>query len=100
MKRIIIAAFAAAILASCSSVENNKSKLKLGMSKEEAIAALEETPVEGEVYCSENILFFYESRIWFDGSITSDECLPLVFENGKLIGWDKEFYQSQRKKNW
>jgi hypothetical protein len=100
MTKIIIALFAAVILASCLTLSNNESKLKLGMSKEEAIAALGETPVEGEIYCSENILFFYEWPIWFDGSITADECLPLVFEDGKLIGWDKEFYQSHRKKNW
>jgi serine protease inhibitor ecotin len=33
---------------------------------------------------------------WFDGRTTEDECLPLVFKNGKLTGWGWDYYEKER----
>ncbi|HRR06782.1 MAG TPA: DUF3192 domain-containing protein, partial [Victivallales bacterium] len=82
---------------SCSMIEGKKLLLKSGMSKEEVISLLGK-PIEGEKYCRDDVLFYYDGAKWFDGSITSDECFPLVFEDGKLIGWGQDFYQMHIKK--
>jgi hypothetical protein len=99
MKKIIFALLIPVFLTACSAIGSKKSSLKVGMSKEEVISLLGE-PIKNEKYCVENVFFYYDGHSWRDGSITSDECFPLVFENGKLIGWGKEFYQPYRKKDW
>ncbi|RUO58713.1 DUF3192 domain-containing protein [Pseudidiomarina insulisalsae] len=39
--------------------------------------------VDGERY---DVLYYRTQRVESDGNTTRDECTPLVFENGKLVG--------------
>ena len=34
--------------------------------------------------------------VWMDGLTTEDECMPLVFEDGRLVGWGNPFYTQYR----
>jgi len=90
-------------LTSCASLKmakNNENllKLKMGMSTDEVISIMGK-PDLNEAYKSLNgkpiiIFFYYTQRKWADGTITKDKCTPVVFENGKLIGWGDEFYKT------
>jgi outer membrane protein assembly factor BamE (lipoprotein component of BamABCDE complex) len=42
------------------------------------------------------IFFYYTQRQRSDGNTTKDECTPVIFENGKLIGWGSEFYEIRK----
>lgn len=96
---LIFAILFAFLAISCSTVEGKKSQLRIGMTKEHVISLLGK-PIEGEKYCREDVFFYYDGVKWFDGSITTDECFPLVFEGDKLIGWGLEFYRLYIKKDW
>lgn len=39
---------------------------------------------DGETY---TVLFYRTQRMHGDGKTTKDECTPLVFKNGALVGW-------------
>ena len=80
---------------------DNLMRLDLGMTKEQVVQIMGK-PDLNEAYQTADggalvILFYYTNRKWADSNITKDECTPLVFENGKLIGWGDEFYQSKIK---
>ncbi len=96
---LFFAIISSAMIAACSSVGDRQDSLRQGMSKDEVLSLLGR-PIEGEKYCREDVLFYYDGPKWFDGSITSDETFPLVFEKGKLVGWGQDFYQEHRKKSW
>lgn len=38
------------------------------------------------------VLYYRTQRIAGDGVTTKDECTPLVFKNGQLIGWGESAY--------
>jgi hypothetical protein len=40
------------------------------------------------------VLFYRTHRRDGDGVTTKDECTPLVFKNGLLIGWGDAAYQA------
>ncbi|WP_390881766.1 DUF3192 domain-containing protein [Alteromonas oceanisediminis] len=42
------------------------------------------------------ILYYRTQRITDDGVTTKDECTPLIFENGRLIGWGDAALSSYR----
>ena len=51
------------------------------------------------------MLYEYKTTntILFDGAaktgfVTEDECFPLLFQDGKLVGWGNEFYTEYRLK--
>ncbi len=72
-------------------------RLKIGMTKEEVLRIMKK-PVLNEAYKTEDgkelvILFFYTNRMWADGNYTRDECTPVVFEDGRVVGWGNEFYR-------
>jgi len=103
MKRIL--AFAAILLvaAGCSwmpwerariNVDNSK-QLRVGMTKTEVLEIMGE-PIGDEVFCRPDVWFYYISTEWADGLVTEDECLPLVFEKGVLVGWGRAFYAKYR----
>ncbi len=78
-------------------------KLEIGMPKEEVIQLMGQ-PVLNEAYQSLYgksvvIFFYYTQRKWSDGNYTKDECTPVVFENGKLVGWGGEFYKNKMEVN-
>ena len=73
------------------------------MPKEEVIQFMGQ-PVLNEAYQSLYgksvvIFFYYTQRKWSDGNYTKDECTPVVFENGKLVGWGGEFYKNKMEVN-
>ena len=97
---IIRAAAAALVLAALTggcgwqeastNLENSRS-LRVGMTKEEVLEVMGE-PIRNEEYCTPDLWFYYCQPVWVDGLTTEDECMPLVFQDGKLIGWGNEYY--------
>ena len=75
----------------------NSRDLRVGMTKSEVLAIMGE-PIRDESFCKPDIWYYYIEMVWGDGLITEDECMPLVFENGLLIGWGNDFYVSHRLK--
>lgn len=81
--------------------KNNENllKLEMGMSKEQVLQVMGK-PDLNEAYQSlygksVTIFFYYTQRKWSDGNTTKDECTPVVFEDGKLVGWGDEFYKNK-----
>ena len=71
-------------------VEHSRN-LRVGMTKNEVLEVMGE-PIRDEKFCDPNLWFYYVEMVWGDGLVTTEECLPLVFEDGKLIGWGNDFY--------
>ena len=104
------AVMAAVLLAGCESAKefnpykvaekniNNAKNLRVGMTKAEALAVMGE-PLSGESFNQPDLWFYYFDVDWLDGLITEDECFPLVFRDGKLIGWGNHFYTRWRLEN-
>ena len=101
--KFVISAFMISVLASCApDIDRNLENLKLlkpDMSKEEVRKYMGE-PMVNEIYNQENVWFYHTQSKWSDGNVTSDECTPLVFEKGKLVGWGGEFYKNYKHRNW
>ncbi len=89
------------MLASCeaSRTREKAENIKLGMTQDEVIAIMGE-PVKDQKYCRPNVLFYYAYPQWSDGNVTSDECLPIVFEKDKVVGIGREYYKDYRQKDW
>ena len=77
-------------------VENSR-KLRVGMTKEQVLEVMGE-PIRDEKFCEPDTWYYYNEMVWGDGLVTEDECLPLIFENGKLIGWGNDFRIDHRLK--
>ena len=77
-------------------IENSR-QLRVGMTKGEVLEVMGE-PIRDESFCKPDLWFYYIEMVWGDGLVTEDECMPLVFENGKLIGWGNNFYIDYRLK--
>ena len=77
-------------------VDNSKN-LRVGMTKSEVLEIMGE-PVSDESYCTPDIWFYYVKTICHNGLVTEDECLPLVFRDGRLAGWGNRFYSEYRIK--
>lgn len=101
--RIHFAALAGVLLllAGCASeaavnMENAK-RLRVGMTKAEVIAIMGE-PVK-ENFSSPDRWHYFVDPVWADGLTTEEECMPLIFEKGRLAGWGKRYdlkYRSLR----
>ena len=77
-------------------VENSRN-LRVGMTKNEVLEIMGE-PIRDEKFCEPDLWFYYVEMVWGDGLVTPEECLPLVFEDGKLIGWGNDFYLDRQIK--
>ncbi len=115
------------VLVGCASMDNlvklryeNRKKLmeiKIGMTKEQAMAIMGTKSLKDDAasyqrtadnpYRSETLqgkdktleaVFYYTHIRRLDAAITDDELTPLVFDNGKLIGWGWGFLNNQIKK--
>ena len=75
----------------------NSRNLRVGMTKAEVLAIMGE-PIRNEKFCEPDMWFYYREMVWGDGLLTEDECLPLIFEDGKLIGWGNNFRLDHRLK--
>lgn len=73
--------------------------LKFDMTKEE-VRKLLGPPLEKEKYHEEDVWFYYTDWQWADGSVTSDECTPLIFDKGRLVGWGQPALKKYRQANW
>ena len=73
----------------------NASRLRVGMTKAEVLAVMGD-PLRNEVFNKPDLWYYYTEQVWADGLITEDECIPLVFEKGKLIGWGR-IYLTRRQ---
>ena len=79
-------------------IENSRN-LRVGMTKAEVLEVMGE-PIRDEKFCEPDIWYYYNEMVWGDGLVTEDECMPLIFENGRLIGWGNNFrldYRLKRK---
>ena len=96
MKKLFFA-FAAVLFllvsSGCTAAKNieNSKRLRVGMTKAQVLEVMGR-PIEDEAYCKPDVWFYFIETVWADGLTTRDECMPLVFENGKLIGWGNSFY--------
>ena len=77
---------------------NNAKQLRVGMTKDEVLAVMGE-PLTGESFNRPDLWYYYFDCNWLDGLITEEECFPLVFKDGKLIGWGNSFYARWRLEN-
>ena len=97
MKKIlsVCACMAVIFLSGCAWSEidknlTNAAQLRCGMSKEQVIALMGE-PLKDQFFASENKWHYRDQVRRYDGQCTADECMVLVFEDDKLIGWGKAF---------
>ncbi|MBO5307154.1 MAG: DUF3192 domain-containing protein [Lentisphaeria bacterium] len=101
MKRFFALLSAAVLLGGlcgCAGMENveNSKKLRVGMTKAQVQQIMGE-PLAGETFCTPDVWFYQIQTVWADGLTTEDECMPLVFKDGKLAGWGTVFYTHFRQ---
>lgn len=117
MKRFLIITAFIALLAGCGVTmgtlildnRTNLSKLSYGMSKDQVHEIMGQKTVRSAsnpyrtamFMTSEGVLievFYY----WTDkpnfGRVTDQELTPVVFNNGKVVGWGREFWYDYSKK--
>ena len=103
-KMILMLACCTVLFAGCTAVnpmqrakENieNSKRLRVGMTKAQVLEIMGE-PVKNESFNRPDLWYYYSDMNWFDGLVTEDECFPLVFKDGKLIGWGNSFYTKYR----
>ena len=74
---------------------NNSKNLRIGMTKAEVLQIMGE-PLKNESFNKPDLWYYYYDCNWLDGLTTEEECFPLVFRDGKLIGWGNRFYTAWR----
>ena len=97
MKKIlsIVSVVAVVFLSGCAWKEidknlTNSTKLRRGMSKEQVVLVMGE-PLKNQKFADDNKWYYRDQVRCFDGQCTGDECMILVFEDDKLIGWGRDF---------
>jgi outer membrane protein assembly factor BamE (lipoprotein component of BamABCDE complex) len=76
------------------------STLRIGMTKARVVQIMGE-PLKKEVYSRPDVWFYYTQSRWTDGQCTRDECSPVVFKKGKVIGWGNDYYlRNYEFKDW
>ena len=74
---------------------DNSKRLRVGMTKSEVLDVMGE-PLTDEIFCKPDCWYYYIEPVWVDGLTTEEECMPLVFEDGKLVGWGRGFFVRYR----
>lgn len=95
----LLAAAALLLLSGCgyfNQFDNfeNAGKLRRGMTKDEVRKIMGEP--ENEFFSKPDVWYYYIETRWHDGQVTEDECMPLVFKQGKLAGWGKDYYAREK----
>lgn len=75
-------------------IENSK-KLRVAMTKNEVLEVMGQ-PLAGATFATPDVWYYFTQTVWMDGLNTEDECMPVVFEDGKLVGWGNPFYTQYR----
>jgi len=104
MKGIVTVSILGLFLTGCGAMKGleaaaNRDKLlqvSVGMTKEQVRQVMGK-PYRREVYEPREI-WFYITEWQKDGYTTSDEMTPLVFEDGKLVGWGSQFVDEDLEK--
>ena len=96
-----LAALAVFCLTGCywQAAENleHSRQLRVGMTKAEVLKIMGE-PVK-EDFSTPDRWYYFVNPVWGDGLTTEEECMPLIFEKGRLAGWGKRYdlkYRSLR----
>jgi outer membrane protein assembly factor BamE (lipoprotein component of BamABCDE complex) len=71
-------------------------QLRTGMTKAQVLKIMGE-PVKEE-FSSPDRWYYFVNSVWMDGLTTEEECMPLIFEKGRLAGWGSRFYAEWRAK--
>jgi outer membrane protein assembly factor BamE (lipoprotein component of BamABCDE complex) len=71
--------------------QKNAAQLRVGMTKAEVLAVMGE-PLRDEVFNKPDTWYYYIDTKWHDTYTTQDECMPLSFKKGKLVGWGQDYY--------
>jgi len=108
MKRILLF-FVIFLLAGCcygkTAKKNNELMLTLdpGQTKQEVLKVMG-NPSKNERYSSDSKeveVWFYRTSSFFSGGWDPDDYFtPLVFENGKLSGWGRDFYAQKVRSSY
>ena len=69
-------------------------QLRVGMTKAEVLKIMGD-PVKEE-FSTPDRWYYFIAPVWGDGFTTEEECMPLIFEKGKLAGWGNKFYATWR----
>ena len=77
----------------------NSTHLRKGMTKQEVLKLMGH-PLEDEVYNTDDVWYYFIESKWSDGMITRDECLPLFFENDRLMGWGRKELKKYKQRDW
>ena len=101
-KSILLGAVIAALTLSVtgcglsSQYENfeNSAKLRVGMTKAQ-VQEIMGKPLDA-TFAKPDVWYYYIETRWHDGQETIDECMPVVFKNGKLAGWGNDFYKKEK----
>jgi outer membrane protein assembly factor BamE (lipoprotein component of BamABCDE complex) len=77
----------------------NLKRLEKGMTKQQVLKIMGD-PLLGEVYNTPDVWYYFTESKWSDGACTRDECTPLFFNRGLLLGWGQDAYKKYRQKKW
>lgn len=77
----------------------NLKQLRKGMTKQQVLKVMGE-PLRDEIYNTDNVWYYFTESKWSDGACTRDECTPLFFKKGLLLGWGQKAYKKYRQKKW
>ena len=72
----------------------NARKLRVGMTVEQVREIMGE-PLQVS-FARPDVWYYYIETAWHDGQTTIDECMPVVFKDGKVAGWGNEYYNRER----
>lgn len=108
MKKLIWLFIIVVLLSGCASssvmpwgiekARNNLMKLELGMSKQEVIDIMG-MPYNREAYSTPDgqlDFLIYLTKYTDSGSIPDSDTTPICLLNGKVTGWGRNFYESQK----
>ena len=109
MRQVIALLLVAVLISGCASTmpwgiertRNNLMKLELGMSKQEVIDIMG-SPYNREAYTLLNgqalEFLIYLTKYTDSGPIPDSDTTPICFLNGKVTGWGRNFYISEKQR--